>query len=495
MRKTDMGNRLQKTALLFMALLFLAGCGSPDKKSMVSFQEGITHSSSANTAAEKDETTYADMEDAENTENQEDTGRKADGLYMVVANDLPNYQMTLLDTGNGREICYEYTDGTEFFDKYGNYTPASDFTPGCLVSIERINSNDTLGALAFTDRTWVYAGVRNYTIDPDRHRIAIADTNYSYGNDIRVFSEGQETTVFEIGKNDELTVYGVDRQIYSVVIDVGHGTLVLANTKLFEGGWLNLGTKVYTEITPDMRMDIPEGIYPFSVANDGYGDSGEVRIRRGKTTTIDLNDYKGEGPKMCTLKFDVGVDDAILAIDGKKIDYSKDMELKYGIYQLTVIADGYDTWSKQLVVNSPTASIDIALGSGSSAGSQDNQSSPGSSGSGNTDSSSSNNGKNSDNDGDSNDNTGNGNTNGGSAGSLAGSLAGTHAHSGSSSADSGSGNSGSGSSSNKNTSALADAALNSSLASIVTGGDSTDYLDTLSDLVDSLTKLSNRNKN
>lgn len=454
-----MKKRIRMTALLLAAFSVFAGCGDSDG-ARISFQEGVAHSVSADTAAVQKKDTYTDME--------EDTREVRDDLCMVLANDVQQCQITLVDLSNGRQIQYDYTEGTEFFDKYGNYTPESDFVPGSLAVVQRVNSNNTLGTLAFTDRTWVYRGVRNYSIDTDNHRICIADTAYSYDNDIRVFSEGQESSLFDVGSSDELTVYGIDRQIYSIVVEKGHGTLVLTNTELFEGGWLNLGTKVYAEITAGMRMDIPEGIYTFSVANDGYGDSGEVRIRRGKTTTINLNDYKGEGPKMCKLTFDVGVDDAVLAINGKKIDYSKSLDLKYGIYELTVIAEGYDVWSKQLVVNSPSAAIDIALGSGGSsdnAGETDKQEDEQEEGSGSSQGSSS--------------------ANRGQAGTLAGSLAGsTHAGGSSSSGT------GTGSSKNSESSALADAALNSSLASIVTGGDSTDYLDTLADLVDSLDSLS-----
>ena len=35
------------------------------------------------------------------------------------------------------------------------------------------------------------------------------------------------------------------------------------------------------------------------------------------------------------------------------------MELRYGVYQLTVIADGFETWERQLVIHSKEATIQI----------------------------------------------------------------------------------------------------------------------------------------
>ena len=208
-------------------------------------------------------------------------------------------------------------------------------------------------------------------------------------------------------------------------------------------------------------MELPEGDYDFSVANDGYGDSGQVRIRRDLVTTIDLNDYKGEGPKMCKVTFDVSVSGAVVTINGKKVNHKKPTELRYGVYQLGVYAEGYDAWTKQLVVNSPKAKIEILLSSQTEAASTETNTKSNKAKSGGEQVTA--------------------NKSRSRAGSKAGSIV---------------NESSSGSTTDQSVgSALADAALSSSLASIITGGDSTDYLDTLSGLVDSLDRLSGSKNN
>ncbi len=464
----------QSVNIIFMifAMLFLTSCGMSGPGSLTK-RENTNEAAAANTAKQAEqegEQSTADIPDLNQT------------YYLIVKHDTVNYQITLMDLAKAEEICYEYTDGTEFFDKYGNYALSSEFSEGKLAVIERLNSNDTLGAIAFTDDTWDYEDVHNYSVSAAKDRIDIAGTVYQFDTFIKVFSDGAETGISAIGDNDILNIYGIGRKVYAIVIKTGHGMLALTNTELFEGGWVNLGTKVYSKITKDMTMELPEGIYEFSVANDGYGDSGEIRIRRDKTTTIDLNDYKGEGPKMCRVTFDVGVKGAVLTINGKKISYSKPMELKYGVYTLGVYAKGYDEWKKQMVVNSPKANIEILLSEDT--GEQTEESSQ--SASADT--------QNQDTGTDSSTGTGNSNKTGSntsktSKGSRAGSMAGSKAgsYTGSSSSDSsGSNSSGSG---NSGDGSLANAALGSSLANIITGGDSTDYLDTLSGLLDSLDKL------
>lgn len=454
-----MNKRIIAIVLLAAGMLLCSACSMPRSNKLTAKRS--EKSVSASNAVKQDQ------DDIQSTA---DLPKKDQTIYMIVKNDVQNYQLTLMDLAGASKICYEYTDGTEFFDKYGSDTPKSEFSEGKLVMIKR-RSNDILAEVAFTDKTWSYENVRNYTIDEIKKRMDIADTGYQLHEYAQVFSNGVQTTVGAVGNSDILNVYGIDRTIYAIVVTTGHGTLSLTNTELFEGGWVNLGTKVYAKITENMTMELPEGVYDFSVANDGYGDCGEVLIRRDQVTTIDLNDYKGEGPKFCKLTFDVGVEGAILTINGKKINHSKTQELRYGVYTLGVFAEGYDAWTKQLVINSPTAKVDILLTEDSGTQTASNADAE----SGESDSSSADSGS-----------SGSSTKSSGSGKRLAGSKAGSRAGSQTGSSDS---SDSSGSSQNSVNSALANAALGSSLASIITGGESTDYLETLSDLVDSLDKL------
>ena len=462
-----MNKKIIAISVLLAGMLLCSACSMP-RSSRLSAKRSSNSVSAANAVNKKQE----------EEQSTADIPKKDPTVYVIVKNDLQNYQLTLRDLSGASQICYEYTDGTDFFDKYGSDTPISEFSEGRLVVVSR-RSNDILGTVSFTDETWSYENIINYSIDEIKNRMDIADTGYQLHENVQVFSDGVQTTLSAVGENDILNVYGIDRTICSIVVATGHGTLSLTNTELFEGGWVNLGTKVYAKITGNMTMELPEGVYDFSVANDGYGDSGEVLIRRDKVTTIDLNDYKGEGPKFCKLTFDVGVDGAILTINGKKINHTKPQELRYGVYTLGVFADGYDAWTKQLVVNSPKAKIEILLSEGDGTqeeagvqGSAKTETKKDDEGSQKTDKSTS-------------KSSGNNQSSSSSgtrlAGAKAGSRAGSHTGSSGSSESSGSKNS--------TDSALAGAALGSSLASIITGGDSTDYLDTLSDMIDSLDRL------
>jgi hypothetical protein len=156
-------------------------------------------------------------------------------------------------------------------------------------------------------------------------------------------------------------VVGIDKKILAVRITTAQGTLALTNTSLFDGSFVQVGTKIFAEITPDMEISVPEGTYDLTVANNGWGGTKEITITRGETTTVNLDKLKGKGPSNGKIQFLIDVEDAVLLIDGKEVDYEDPVTLTYGSHSLSVYATGYDVWQRNLYVNSKQSTIIISL--------------------------------------------------------------------------------------------------------------------------------------
>ena len=176
-----------------------------------------------------------------------------------------------------------------------------------------------------------------------------------------IFSGSDVVDTDSLTAQDKLAVVGIDKDIVSISVTTGHGTLQLSNTSLFEGSFLQLGDRIFAEITKDMSLDVPEGCYTLAVANNGWGGSTDIEIKRGETTKVNLNDLKGEGPKKSSILFEVDVQGAKIYVDGSEIDYTSPVEITYGKHTLKVTADGYDTWTRTLYVNSKEATIQITI--------------------------------------------------------------------------------------------------------------------------------------
>lgn len=312
----------------------------------------------------------------EDTEALEDTDNStSSSLYILTGIDKNRKIASFQQVKSARQSEYTYDTGTRFLDKYGNTKSIDSFIPGDVAEITVSGDQQKLNSLQLSGDVWVQEDISNYTVDESIHAVTIGQTKYSYDPEMDIFSGNARVSFSSLGKADVLRAVGMDKKLISLAITKGHGYLALANTKLFEGSFICVGDKIFEEVTPNMQMEVPEGTYLVTVANDGYGGSKEVTITREQTTSLNLDELKGEGPKYCKITFDVGVEGAVLKIDGKKKDYSNPVKVKYGIHTITVEADGYEAITEKLVVNSEEAEIEIALTSASGSDSSKSDSS------------------------------------------------------------------------------------------------------------------------
>ena len=328
-------DRIKKT-ITYLSLLFwlmlLVACGQQEETT----DDGVTYFHHS----------IADRNTQETQENSTETEKSEE--FLLTAVDQIQESLQLYRYADGMEYRYYYGTGTRFYDKYGNRTPVTSFEPGLLVTIGDVDSEGILTEARFS-------------VNPDLDMLKIGDGKYRYTDDTIVFSGDKRIQMTDLSDGDTLSVVGRDKNILAVRVTTAQGTLALSNTKLFEESFLQLGTKIFAEITPDMEIQVPEGTYELRVANDGWGGSTEVTITRGETTNVDLDTLKGEGPSYGKVQFVIDAKDAVLSIDGKETDYEKPVKLTYGSHTITVYSSDYDTWKRNLYVNSEKSTIVINL--------------------------------------------------------------------------------------------------------------------------------------
>ncbi|MCM1105515.1 MAG: hypothetical protein NC355_01095 [Blautia sp.] len=337
------------TYMLLLSLLggSLAGCSAADAPAEPYSQSSPGVPESAETE------TDAPAETEQAAEGEE--------LYLVVEVDQIEESLRLYRYANEMEYRYYYGSGTRFHDKYGNRTTIMNYPVGSVITLGEVDGEGILREAQISDAVWVYDGITRFSVEEERNVFEIADSRYRYDESTYVFSGEERVSMGDIAKGDTLSVVGLDKQILSVNVTTGQGVLALRNTELFEGSYLQLGTRIFAEIMPDMQLSVEEGTYNLIVANNGWGGSREVTVTRGETVTVDLDELKGDGPKRGKIQFLIDVEDAVLIIDGEERDYSKPLELTYGEHSLGVVASGYDVWVRNLFVNSEEATIVIQL--------------------------------------------------------------------------------------------------------------------------------------
>ena len=341
---------------IILSMILLAGCGQQTRP--------VSTAQYYNPAKE----TVADTEEAEGAGAKTSIGTD---LYLIIGNDMTNEQLNLKQLASGKQYLYVYSLSTDFQDKYGNSATTVDFEPGRVIHIGKKDGEGRLLQAQIADEVWEYSDITKYSVDTERGIFKIADSKYSYDADLFVESNGEKIRLSDLNEKDKIRVVGIGTKILSVSVTTGQGILELRNTSVFEGSFIQVGSKIFAQITHNMKLEIPEGTYTVTVANEGYGGSTEVEIARGEVCTLDLDELKGEGPKTGSITFYIDVEGATLSIDGDTVDYSAPVVLTYGVHELHAEADGYDDFDKKLFVNSAAANIDISLTGESTASDND----------------------------------------------------------------------------------------------------------------------------
>lgn len=280
-------------------------------------------------------------------------------LFAVTGIDEQRKTITLCDFESTRERPYTYTGATYIKGKYGDSMTVAQLSIGEVVEIGR--KGEVLTNVQVSEEAFTYEDLHNFELDLQNKVLTVGDSTYFLEENLLAYQGGSKVSLSEISEQDVICLRGIGDRVYTLQVTAGHGTVVLENTELFQGGYITIGNLLSQKIIPQMRIEVAEGKYLLAVANDGYGGSREITVEANKETTVNLDELKGVGPQFCKVKFKLDPENAIVRLDGKQINPREEVEVRYGIHRLVAEADGYVEWKKTLVVNSETAKITIDM--------------------------------------------------------------------------------------------------------------------------------------
>jgi hypothetical protein len=220
-----------------------------------------------------------------------------------------------------------------------------------------------LSEVSIADGTFEYSSVTDISYDPELLMITVGSRKFSYEDPLVCIYEGELVSLDTVSPWDVVTVRGHGTQVDSICVEKGHGTIVFEGCDNFIGGLVQIENLLSEQITQDMTLEITEGTYRMSVANNGYGATVNVTVAAGDETVVDLETISGLKEKYCEISWDIAPEDAVLTINGETVNTSETLKLKYGVYRLVLSADGCETMIRKLLVSSKKATIHLSLSS------------------------------------------------------------------------------------------------------------------------------------
>ena len=280
---------------------------------------------------------------------------------VVMEVDQKNNCVIFMNMDTGRQYTLYYDGTTYVTDKYDGPMTISQIRAGDVVDVNFLKGKRQIANIKVSPSAWVYENIENYNLGGINKTASIGPNTYSLPDEAVVLSEGKRVEVMDVVAQDLVTIRGIDHKIYSINVERGHGYLRLRNEQALLGGWIEVGNTVIREITEDMLLVVPEGSYQVALSNGGVSSVKDIVIERDKETVLDVGDIEIVQSKTGKILFSVTPAGAAVSIDGKSTDISKAVELSYGIHQIHLEAEGYDSLTKYIQVGSEYAKISFAL--------------------------------------------------------------------------------------------------------------------------------------
>lgn len=251
-------------------------------------------------------------------------------------------KMHYLDISNGIEYEVMYNGGTDIQNKYDTVITTNKMKMGALYDVA-CNRSGVAVRLYESKDAWEISGLKNFSVN-EVERVATLNSNaYRYDKSAIILSGSDRLEPKEVMKNDVVTVYGMDKSVYSVRVDKGHGYLKITGTDDFIGGYVDIGENMVSVVSKDMLVTVPEGEYKVSIQNTSRTLSGNktIKVEKDQDLTVDFSEYRTEASQSGLVEFSVTPAGAVMYIDGTQVNYKDPISLEYGRHSVVLKQNHY----------------------------------------------------------------------------------------------------------------------------------------------------------
>ncbi|MBO4456096.1 MAG: PEGA domain-containing protein [Butyrivibrio sp.] len=279
--------------------------------------------------------------------------------------DTDNKIIRFRNHSTGKNYTLTYDNTSLMYDLMGVPMSPRLLEVGQIVDVNFLKSTKHVTSLKVSDKAWTIEETRNHELVRGDGTAKIKGDLYKLDARTLIMADGAPAIAEDILTTDNIKAYGIDREIYSIVVTSGHGYVSLSSDTVDDqslvGAWIELDNDVIYKISPNMLLSAPEGDYNLQIIGNGANYSSKVNISRNKETVVDTTNVKITKPKEGLVTFEITPDTAEVFVDDEKVLTDTPQSIRYGYHNLKIMAEGYITQNKYLKVGTPDSVVKIEL--------------------------------------------------------------------------------------------------------------------------------------
>ncbi|MBQ6697386.1 MAG: hypothetical protein IJN16_11840, partial [Lachnospiraceae bacterium] len=231
------------SSILFM--LLCCGCGQQptDKETMTQEpQSGYDHIGSVDTSQEPQTIVYGpDSYDSED-------------IAILLNKNPEENTVTLYNMEVDKQYTLQVAGTSTLYDKYGEPIALGQLQPGEIVEVTFLKDIKRLNSMQISPESWSNTAINRYEMDWEKKNLLIGADVYNLPEDVVILSGGKVIEPIDLNAVDTLSFRGRGNDVYSIVVEQGHGYLRLENDVNFIGGFIEIGQSIIHKIQEDMLL-------------------------------------------------------------------------------------------------------------------------------------------------------------------------------------------------------------------------------------------------
>ena len=279
--------------------------------------------------------------------------------------DTVKKQIRFRNHKTGKTYTLSYDNTSMIYDVRGTALSAALLEVGQIVDVKFLKSSKHITSLNVSSEAWTVEDTREHELVRGNGTAKVKGELYKIDPKTLVMADGNIALAEDVLSTDKVTVSGIGKDIYSVVVTSGHGYVSLSSDTVEDhslvGSWIELDNEVIYKISPNMLLSAPEGDYTLQILGNGASYTSEVNVSRNQETVVDTSNVNITKPKEGLVTFEIIPDTAEVFVDGEKVLTGVPQSIKYGYHNLKIIADGYKTQDKYLKIGTAKSVISIEM--------------------------------------------------------------------------------------------------------------------------------------
>ncbi|MBE6007634.1 MAG: PEGA domain-containing protein [Lachnospiraceae bacterium] len=283
------------------------------------------------------------------------TGKE--GFYALISSKNSNGKVGFYDFEHDVIYNMAIDENTVVTDSSGSMIKQSTVQVGDMIKAYIDFDKKQVMSVNYTEDVWKRDNILGSAVSVSGDTITIGSTVYNYKDGMIVVFEDSIADINDISDGDVLCVQGYQNNVWSIRIKESGGYVSIIGWEDIENGTISVDGKAAVKIDSD-KLKIEGGMHTVVIKGDNIDDyTTEVYITPGSEVGINLDSYLSKGEVV----FKANVEDYDIYINGSLFEQNEKCELPYGVYTLSVVKDGYNTWFKEIELKEKTMELEIKL--------------------------------------------------------------------------------------------------------------------------------------